>query len=123
MQLDRLSRKYSNKIIFGVSAALMGIYPLLLAFSRSFLPYIGISLWGGVIWAMIGGAMPNYLLEKVPDTDRPAHLAWYNIMLNAAILTGSLIGPLVADSTGLSSALMVFAALRIMAGLAVLKWG
>lgn len=123
MQLARLSRKFSHKTIFGVSAVLMGIYPLLLALSHSFLPYIGISLWGGAVWAMVGGAMPNYLLEKIPDNDRPAHLAWYNIVLNAAVLAGSLFGPLIADSTGLAVALFVFAFLRILAGVAVLKWG
>ena len=123
MQLARVSRKFNNKTIFGVSATLMGIYPLLLALSDSFLPYIGISLWGDVIWAMTGGTMPNYLLEKVPDTDRPAHLAWYNIILNAAVLIGSLLGPLIADMTGLSIALMTFALLRIFAGFAVLRWG
>ena len=123
MQLARLSKKFSNKSIFGVSASLMGIYPFLLAISHSFPPYIGISLWGGAVWAMTGGAMPNYLLEKVPADDRPAHLAWYNIILNAAILTGSLLGPLLADLSGLATALFVFAALRIFAGFAVLKWG
>lgn len=122
-QLARLSQKFSHKTIFGVSAGLMGIYPLLLAISHSFLPYIGISLWGGAVWAMIGGAMPNYLLEKVPADDRPAYLAWYNIILNAAILTGSLLGPLIADLSGLAIALIIFAALRVFAGLAVLKWG
>ncbi|MEW5829061.1 MAG: MFS transporter [Chloroflexota bacterium] len=123
MQLARLSRRFSNRAIFGVSAALMGIYPLLLALSHDFWPYLGISLWGGLIWAMVGGAMPNYLLEKVPEGDRPSHLAWYNIVLNLAVLAGSLAGPLVAGLAGLSGALLIIAALRILSGLAVLKWG
>ncbi len=123
LQLAHLSQKFSNKIVFGVGASLMGIYPLLLALSHSFPPFVGISLWGGAVWAMTGGAMPNYLLEKVPAEDRPAHLAWYNIVLNVAILIGSLIGPLLAGLSGLGVALLVFAVLRVVAGLAVLKWG
>ena len=123
MQLARVSQKFSNKTIFGISASMMGIYPLLLALSHSFQPYLWISLWGGAVWAMTGGAMPNYLLEKIPADDRPAHLAWYNIILNGAVLVGSLLGPLVADLQGLTTALFIFAALRILAGLAVLKWG
>ena len=123
MQLAPLSQRFGHKKIFGISAALMSIYPLMLALSHSFLPYVGISIWGGAVWAMTGGAMPNYLLEKVPDDDRPAYLAWYNIALNAAILTGSLLGPLVADWVGLTIALFIFAFLRLLAGIAVLKWG
>lgn len=123
MQLAQLSRRFGHKKIFGISAALMSIYPLLLAFSHSFLPYLGISIWGGAVWAMTGGAMPNYLLEKVPDDDRPAYLAWYNIVLNAAVLTGSLLGPLLTDWIGLTIALIVFGLLRLLAGMAVLKWG
>ena len=123
MQLAHLSHRFGHKKIFGISAALMGIYPLFLALSHSFLPYIGISVWGGAVWAMTGGAMPNYLLEKVPDDDRPAHLAWYNIILNVAVLAGSLLGPLIANLTGLAIALFIFAFLRVLAGLAVLKWG
>ena len=123
MQLAYLSQRFGHKKIFGVSAALMGIYPLLLALSHSSLPYFGISVWGGAVWAMTGGAMPNYLLEKVPDDDRPAHLAWYNIVLNVAVLAGSLLGPLIANLTGLAIALFIFAFLRVLAGLAVLKWG
>ena len=123
MQLARLSQRFSHKTIFGVSAVLMGIYPMLLAYAHTFPAFIGISVWGGAVWAMTGGAMPNYLLEKIPTDDRPAHLAWYNIVFNGAVLTGSLLGPLLADIRGLTEALLLFAILRILAGAAVLKWG
>lgn len=123
MQLARLSQKFSHKTIFGISATLMGIYPLLLVLSHSFPHFIGLSLWGGAVWAMTGGAMPNYLLEQIPDDDRPAHLAWYNIMLNVAVLAGSLLGPFIAGLTGLAIALFIFALLRVLAGFAILKWG
>ena len=123
MQLARISQRFSHKSIFGVSAILMGIYPMLLARSNTFPAYLGISIWGGAVWAMTGGAMPNYLLEKVPVNDRPAHLAWYNIILNGAVLTGSLLGPLLADFQGLTETLLLFAILRVFAGAAVLKWG
>jgi predicted MFS family arabinose efflux permease len=63
------------------------------------------------------------MLEHIPSHDRPPHLAWYNIVLNAAVLIGSLGGPVISERIGLSSALLVFAALRFLAGLAILKWG
>jgi MFS family permease len=123
MRLARLSERFGHKKIFGINAVLMGFYPLFLALSHSFLPFVGISIWGGAIWAMVGGAMPNYLLEKVPADDRPAHLAWYNIVLNAAVLIGSLLGPLIANFTGITTALLLFALIRVLAGAIVLKWG
>ena len=72
---------------------------------------------------MINGAYANYMLEHIPANDRPPHLAWYNIILNAAVLLGSLGGPVLADQLGLSAALILFAILRLLAGLAILKWG
>ena len=63
------------------------------------------------------------MLEHIPAHDRPPHLAWYNIILNAAVLIGSLGGPTIADSIGLTSALLLFAGLRFLAGFSILKWG
>jgi predicted MFS family arabinose efflux permease len=63
------------------------------------------------------------MLERIPPADRPSHLAWYTIVLNMAILTGSLGGSAIADNIGLVSALLLFSILRILAGLYILKWG
>jgi predicted MFS family arabinose efflux permease len=63
------------------------------------------------------------MLEHIPAHDRPPHLAWYNVILNAAILIGSLGGPAIADLMGLSNSLLLFAVLRFLAGLVILKWG
>ncbi|HEX2998156.1 MAG TPA: hypothetical protein VHP14_25250, partial [Anaerolineales bacterium] len=68
-------------------------------------------------------AYANYMLECIPAHDRPSHLAWYTIVLNASILIGSLGGPVIADFIGLSAALIVFAVLRFLAGIFILKWG
>jgi hypothetical protein len=63
------------------------------------------------------------MLERIPASDRPPHLAWYNVILNAAILAGSLGGPAIASGIGLVTALTVFAFLRLLAGVYILKWG
>lgn len=122
-QLARLSHRWGHKAITGVGAALMSVYPILLAFANDAVLYWVISLIGGFIWAFVGGALANYLLEKVPANDRPAHLAWYNIALNAAILVGSLGGPLIAEQIGLVNALILAGGLRLAAGLVILRWG
>jgi len=72
---------------------------------------------------LVGGAYANYMLERMPAHDRPAYLAWYTVVLNASILAGSLLGPLIASQIGLVDGLLVFAAARFLAGIAIWKWG
>jgi MFS family permease len=69
----------------------------------------------------MGSAYMNYVLESIPENDRPAHLAWYNIVLSASILVGSLVGPLIAGFIGLAAALFVAGVVRLLAGYALFK--
>jgi MFS family permease len=122
-QLARMSMRRGNKTITGVGILFYAIFPALLAFSHEVGLYILANFIGGFAWALAGGALYNYLLEKVPENDRPAHLAWYNLGFNAAILTGSLAGPLLAGWIGLPEALIVCALARLFSGVAILRWG
>jgi hypothetical protein len=72
---------------------------------------------------MVGGAQANYLLERIPEGDRPSHLAWYMLVANACLLVGSLAGPAMAGAIGLGTALFVVGLLRLLAGWAILRWG
>ena len=101
----------------------MAIYPALMAVSRGVGLFLVLSLMGGFGWALTGGALTNYILDKVPQDDRPAHLAWYNLGLNAAILIGSLAGPFLGSWLDLSVALAVCASLRLLAAFCILRWG
>jgi MFS family permease len=101
----------------------MALYPFLLAVTHNVWQFYVVSFLGGFLFAMINGAYINYMLEKIPPDDRPSHLAWYTIILNIAILAGSLVAPGIADMVGLVNALIVIGVLRLLAGLAVLKWG
>jgi MFS family permease len=122
-QFRRIAHRYGNKKVSGWGAAGMAIYPFLLALSHNVWQYYVISFIGGFLFAMINGAYINYMLENIPPDDRPAHLAWYTIVLNVAILTSSLAGPAMADMVGLVNALIVVAVLRLFAGFVILKWG
>jgi MFS family permease len=122
-QLGKLVHKFGHKNITGWSVASMAAYPLILAASTHVWQFYVVSLIGGLSFSLVSGTYANYMLENIPANDRPTHLAWYNIILNAAILIGSLAGPAVADWIGLSQALVIFAALRFLAGWAILKWG
>lgn len=101
----------------------MAAYPLILSLSTEVWQYYAVSLIGGLSFALVSGSYANYMLEHIPANDRPPHLAWYNIILNAAVLIGSLAGPVIADQIGLSQALLVIAVLRFLSGLSIVKWG
>lgn len=122
-QLHRIAHNVGNKKLTGWSVSSMAFYPLMLAFSTTVCHYYGVSLVGGLTFSMVSGSYANYMLEHIPAHDRPPHLAWYNIILNVAVLVGSLVGSAIGDSIGLTSALLIFAALRFLAGLVILKWG
>jgi MFS family permease len=122
-QLARLTRRWGNLRLTAAGAAAMAVYPLLMALSSDVTLFLVASALGGLAWALTGGALSNYILERVPADDRPAHLAWYNLALNAAVLIGSLAGPWLAHMMGLAPALMFFAALRLLAAVALWRWG
>jgi predicted MFS family arabinose efflux permease len=122
-QLRRVVHKLGNKNVTALGAIGMAVYPLFLALSTEVWHYYVISLLGGATFAFVNGGYANYMLEHIPASDRPPHLAWYNVILNAAILVGSLGGPAIADGFGLVYTLIFFAFLRLLAGVYILKWG
>lgn len=122
-QLGRIVNRMGNKRLTALGAIGMASYPIMLAFAENVFHFYALSFLNGSIFALVNGAYANYMLEHIPPDDRPPHLAWYTIMLNFAILTSSLLGPLVADVTGLATALILFGVLRALAGVVLLKWG
>ena len=122
-QVARLTEKLGNKKLFGIAICFFCLYPGLLIFSSSMELYLITHAIGGLVWALVGGAIYNYVLEKSPQGDLPAHIAWYTIAANTGMLLGSLGGPWLAAVTSLVAVLVVCAVLRLLAGLAILRWG
>jgi hypothetical protein len=122
-QLARVTRRFGNKKATGLGVVLLALYPLINAAARNENYYYAASIIGGLTFAVVGGAVYNYLLEKIPADDRPPHLAWYNLALNGAILLGSISGPFVANQIGFINALLICALARALAGAAILRWG
>ncbi|HQY90032.1 MFS transporter [Caldilinea sp.] len=120
LQLDRLTRRHGNHRLAVIGVALLSTYPLFTAFMPNLFFYAVTSLIGGLAWGLVGGALPNYLLEKVPPNDRPAYLAWYNLALNAAIFLGALLGPLMANWFNLQIALVLAFVFRLAS--AIFMW-
>jgi MFS family permease len=125
LQMASLARLRGHQWVTGSGVILMACYPGLMASATSFgmISVLAASALGGLGYALFIGAFLNYILERTPQADRPAHLAWYNIVFNAAILIGSLLGPFVVGQIGFVLALVLFAASRIVAGLFILKAG
>jgi len=123
LQLSRVSGKIGNKNTLGLGVAMLGSYPLLLLLSANPIFFMLGSFAGGIAWSFAGGAIFNYLLDCVPAEDRPAHFAWYNIFLNAAILLGSTLAGPISDGIGLTTALLIFGFGRILAGIFILWKG
>jgi len=121
--LAPLAKRLENRRLNVAGAIFLGLYPLLTAMSGGMPLLIVAGLIGGITWAILSGSLYNRLLEVVPDNNRPAHLAVYNLILNVAMLSGTMLGPLLADVIGLREILYVVAALRVISGLALARWG
>jgi MFS family permease len=122
-QLAQLTNRFGNRQLMAIGTLTMGLYPALLALSHNLEMFLITSAVGGLSWSIVGGAIANYILEKIPESERPGYLAWYNLVLNAAILLGSLAGPLLANQVGLITALWIAAAARFTIALGFWKWG
>ena len=118
-QLVRLTNWLGNYRLVVLGAALMSFYPALTALTQSLPMYLITSVFGGMAWSLIGNVMANYLLEQIPDGERPSHLAWYNLALNGGILLGSMSGPLLSQQWGIVPALLLIACGRYLAAVAL----
>jgi MFS family permease len=114
-----LSQRKGNMWITVVGILALSLYPLGVALSTGMNGYLIASVIGGLAWALVGGALANYVLEMAPPLDRPAYLAWYNLALSAGILLGSMAGPILAEMIGLREAIFVAFFARALSGLAV----
>jgi len=121
--LGPLAGRLGNYRLMAVGSVLLALYPLLVALSHGLVLLIAANVIGGIVWAILSGALANRLLEHVPDDDRPAHLALYNLALNVATLSGTMLGPLLAQWMGLREALLLVVVMRVISGLALSRWG
>ncbi len=121
LQLNNITARFGNKTVTAVGIMGLSLFPILTAVGPA--GYIAGNFFAGIAWAMAGGALYNYILEHCPAHDRPAYLAWYSLISNAAILIGSTAGPAVAALIGFPLALLLFGLGRVVAGGALLRWG
>jgi MFS family permease len=123
IQTGRMSRKYSQKTITSLGIGLAAAGLLIFALSFNVWIYYLNSVFGGFGWGLLNSGQVNYILAKVPASDRPAYLTWFNLAMNLALVIGSLLGPVIAGWTGLLVALLIVSAFRLAAGIALQRWG
>jgi MFS family permease len=122
-QAVRIISRLGNRKVAGLGMIGIAVFPLILSFAHGFDLFLLAHLIGAVSWSVLAVALLNYLLENTPERDRSVYMSYYIVASNAAILLGSLLGPLIASQIGYSPALAIFALLRALAGIAVLLWG
>ncbi len=123
MSLGRLTSRFGNHRVLVVSAIIYCAYPILLGVwgtKESF--WLG-SFIGGGTWGVLAGALIHRLMERVPENDRPAHMALHNIALNLGILGGSLFGPVLGEWFDLRTAMIISGVLRFLAAILLGVWG
>jgi MFS family permease len=118
-RLDGVTRRFGNRRTMALGIIVISLYPAILSQANGPALYLLASIMGGAGWALAGGAVGNYVLEKTPDDSRPSYLAWYNMSLQAGILLGSLIAPALAGWWGLTIGLLFAAACRFLIGAAI----
>ena len=123
LRLYPLVRRSNNLKVMGIGMVLSGFYPLFLPIASSPWVFYLVSAVGGFSMGMLGGVLLNYLLERMADTNRPAHMVLYNLSLNAAVLGGSMLGPVLTGWLGFVPALIIAAIGRSLIGAAILRWG
>jgi len=114
-----LSQRKGNMWMTVIGILGLSLYPLAVALSTGMNGYLIASFIGGLAWALVGGALGNYVLEMAPALDRPAYLAWYNLALSAGVLLGSIAGPMLAGTIGLREAIFVAFIARALSALGV----
>lgn len=115
--------RIGNRRATGWSVIGLGLFPLLLAFTKDASMFVVSHLIGGISWSLLAVAYYNYMLENVPPESRSISISWYILASNAAILIGSLAGPILADAIGFQTAFLVFGMFRVLSGAAILRWG
>ncbi len=117
MALGWVNARVNSHRVLTISVVLYCVYPLFMGFAQDTFMVILASLLGGLVWGIANGQMVSALMDRVPEDDRPAHMALHHLVLNVGILGGSFIGPFVGQFFGLRGAVLTGAALRVVAGL------
>lgn len=119
LQSRRLSQRLGFRRLTGWGLIIVTLTLVMFTYSFQRWIYLAHSLIGGIGWAWIASGLINFVLERIPADDRPSHLAWFNVINNAAALLCGLLAPLIAGWLGMATTLLLAAALRLAVGVSL----
>ncbi len=120
MALRRVTGWLGHRRLVHVSSLLYSLYPFLTWMAHDATLFWVASLVGGAVWGLLNGSLVNRLMERVPEDDRPAHMALHNLALNLGILTGSLLGPALASSFSIRGTMLGAGFFRLLGGVVLI---
>jgi MFS family permease len=123
MALGRITNRLGHHGTMVAGAMIFGLYPLLNGLATDATLFWAASLAGGVAWGVTYGGLTNRLMERAPEGNRSGYMALHNLALNLGILSGSLLGPVLAEWIGMRNLLFANAGMRLLAGILLLFWG
>lgn len=122
LALSRIINRLGNRKSILLSSMSYGLFPLMIAIWPGTAMILIAHIVGGMSWGFAGGVITNNLMDKVPEDNRPPHMALNHVAVNIGILAGSLLGPLLGDLTGIRNAIIIGGILRVMAGVLLGIW-
>jgi MFS family permease len=118
--LRRVTGVFGHRRLLHVSSLFYSVYPFLTGLAQDATLFWVASFVGGAVWGLLNGALINRLMERVPEDDRPAHMALHNLALNLGILVGSLLGPVLVAGLDIQGAMLGAGVLRLLGGLVLI---
>jgi MFS family permease len=113
LTIGTLRDRLGHRRLIWLATFAYGTYPLLNGLATGQALFWLASLGGGAVWGVLSVLLIDHLFDRIPADDRPAHMALHNMALNLGVLSGSLLGPVVAAGVGLRPALLLSAGLRM----------
>jgi MFS family permease len=114
----RLGDIFGNRLILVMTGALIPLLPSLWLVSSSFWYILAVQMLGGLCWAGFSLSAGNFLYDVVTPEKRAGYLALHNMLGNAGVFGGALVGGFL--STVIPAEVVVFGlALHWTSGL----WG
>lgn len=123
LRVARLTKRVGNRRATALGTLLLVGAALLMALARDAGLYLAAMLVTGIASGVLTTSQFNYVLEHVPAASRTAWFAVLSLAGNAAVLIGSLGGPALAGLISFPVIIAVVGLLRLLVGLALLKWG
>jgi MFS family permease len=123
LAMTQAARRINNRAGTAIGACLLTVQAIFLALANGPLLYLGAAVLAGIASGFLMTSQYNYHLENVPPRDQSVWLSRNLLLGNVAVLLGALIGPYLAGIVNTAYALLFFGLLRLLTGLAVLRWG